>query len=103
MVACQTEISGTRLVAHASRVTAPRYTNRVSGHRRSDKFVLEIVPRRCGWYLSQSTVVQVAGTYHSQRLRNARDKKSVIYNKRSCGGVPTYFPKLSVSCRGGLT
>ena len=60
MVACQTEISGTRLVTHASRVTAPRYKNRVSGHRRSDKIVLEIVPRRCGWYLSQSTVVQVA-------------------------------------------
>ena len=74
MVACQTEISGTRLVTHASRVTAPRYKNRVSGHRRSDKIVLEIVPRRGGWYLSQSTVVQVA--------------------KR----VPTYFPKLSVSC-----
>ena len=70
MVACQTEISGTRLVTHASRVTAPRYKNRVSGHRRSDKIVLEIVPRRGGWYLSQSTVVQVAGTYRSQRLRN---------------------------------
>ena len=76
MVACQTEISGTRLVTHASRVTAPRYKNRVSGHRRSDKIVLEIVPRRCGWYLSQSTVVQVAGTYRCQRLRNISDKKS---------------------------